>query len=100
MNTRFGPPNTDSGIPPKPFDFKRNGCSPSSGNPVRLQPKSVFGFAEIRTPSIDCEYIARVPVRRLGLSEDIANAVRFLVSADASGITGTVIDVKGGTFCD
>ncbi|WP_454036476.1 MULTISPECIES: hypothetical protein, partial [unclassified Burkholderia] len=31
------------------FDFKRNGCSPSSGNPVRLQPKSVFGFAEIRT---------------------------------------------------
>ncbi|WP_230948867.1 hypothetical protein, partial [Burkholderia vietnamiensis] len=26
-----------------------NGCSPSSGNPVRLQPKSLFGFAEIRT---------------------------------------------------
>ncbi|WP_230948923.1 hypothetical protein, partial [Burkholderia vietnamiensis] len=25
-----------------------NGCSPSSGNPVRLQPKSLFGFAEIR----------------------------------------------------
>ncbi|WP_330995874.1 glycine cleavage T C-terminal barrel domain-containing protein, partial [Burkholderia vietnamiensis] len=26
-----------------------NGCSPSSGNPVRLQPKSLFGFAEIRS---------------------------------------------------
>ncbi|WP_028223409.1 SDR family NAD(P)-dependent oxidoreductase [Paraburkholderia oxyphila] len=51
-------------------------------------------------PSIDREYIARVPVRRLGLPEDIANAVRFLVSADASGITGTVIDVNGGTFCN
>jgi len=43
---------------PKLFDFKRNGCSPSSGNPVRLQPKSVFGFAEIRSTPSSRETIA------------------------------------------
>ncbi len=51
-------------------------------------------------PSVDAEYIPRVPMRRLGLPEDIANAVCFLASPEAEGITGTVIDVNGGTFCN
>lgn len=51
-------------------------------------------------PSVDREYLPKVPVRRLGLPEDIANAVAFLASAEARGITGTVIDVNGGTFCN
>lgn len=51
-------------------------------------------------PSVDAEYIPRVPMRRLGAPEDIANAVRFLVSPEAASITGTVIDVNGGTFCN
>ncbi len=51
-------------------------------------------------PSVDAEYIPRVPMRRLGLPEDIANAVRFLASPEAQGITGTVFDVNGGTFCN
>jgi 3-oxoacyl-[acyl-carrier protein] reductase len=51
-------------------------------------------------PSVDREYIPKVPVRRLGLPEDIANAVRFLASPDADAITGTVIDVNGGVFCN
>ena len=44
------------------------------------------------------EYAARVPLRRLGLPEDIADAVDFLVSEEASFITGTTIDVNGGVF--
>jgi 3-oxoacyl-[acyl-carrier protein] reductase len=36
------------------------------------------------------------PVRRLGTGEDVASAVAFLVSDEASWITGVVLDVAGG----
>ncbi len=39
---------------------------------------------------------ARTPVRRAGLPEDIASACSFLVSDQASYITGQVIGVNGG----
>jgi 2-hydroxycyclohexanecarboxyl-CoA dehydrogenase len=40
--------------------------------------------------------IDRTPVRRAGQPEDIANACSFLVSDDASYVTGQVIGVNGG----
>ena len=39
-----------------------------------------------------------VPLARMGTAEDIANAVRFLVSDDASYITGAVLNVNGGMY--
>jgi NAD(P)-dependent dehydrogenase (short-subunit alcohol dehydrogenase family) len=39
-----------------------------------------------------------VPVGRLGTPQDIAATVAFLTSDQARFITGTTIDVNGGTF--
>jgi len=40
--------------------------------------------------------VEKHPLRRLGTPEDIARAALFLVSDDASWITGVVLDVAGG----
>ncbi len=40
----------------------------------------------------------QIPLGRLGTSEDVANAVRFLASPSAAYITGQVIHVNGGMY--
>jgi len=40
----------------------------------------------------------RVPVGRLGLAEDVANAVSFLVSDQAEYITGVTLPINGGLY--
>jgi 3-oxoacyl-[acyl-carrier protein] reductase len=42
--------------------------------------------------------LAHIPLGRAGTDADIANAVRFLASDDASYITGHVLDVNGGMY--
>lgn len=44
-------------------------------------------------------YDERMPLRRLGRPEEIANAVVFLASSKASFITGTDLLVDGGMYC-
>ncbi|HLX54743.1 MAG TPA: 3-oxoacyl-ACP reductase FabG [Aquella sp.] len=44
------------------------------------------------------EYTKNIPLGRMGNPEDIANSVKFLVSDEASYITGTTIHVNGGLF--
>ncbi|HME76519.1 MAG TPA: SDR family oxidoreductase [Mycobacterium sp.] len=41
--------------------------------------------------------MAKVPMRRRGEPEEIANAVVFISSPEASYISGTVFEVDGGT---
>jgi 3-oxoacyl-[acyl-carrier protein] reductase len=40
----------------------------------------------------------RIPLKRFGRAEDVAAAVRFLASAEAGYITGTVLEVNGGMY--
>jgi 3-oxoacyl-[acyl-carrier protein] reductase len=53
-------------------------------------------------PSVEADStareIARTPLRRLGLSADVAKAAVFLACDDASYITGTTIVVDGGAM--
>jgi 3-oxoacyl-[acyl-carrier protein] reductase len=49
------------------------------------------------TPEVRAERVTRIPLRRIGTSEDIAGAVAFLASPDSSYMTGATLHVNGGT---
>jgi 3-oxoacyl-[acyl-carrier protein] reductase len=42
---------------------------------------------------------SRIPVRRVGAPEDVADTVSFLVSEGAGFVSGQVIYVAGGPLC-
>ena len=43
-------------------------------------------------------YASQVPVGRIGVPDDIADGVAYLVSEGAGFVTGTVLDVNGGWY--
>jgi len=48
------------------------------------------------TPQNKAALVTTVPLGRLGLSEELANAIVFIASDEASYITGHVPNVDGG----
>ena len=44
------------------------------------------------------EILRQIPLKRMGMPEDIAHAVDFLASENADYITGTVLHVNGGMY--
>jgi 3-oxoacyl-[acyl-carrier protein] reductase len=61
------------------------------------------GFIEtdmtaVLSEELKANMLAHIPLKRLGKPEDIAAAVRFLASDEASYITGHVLDVNGGMY--
>jgi 3-oxoacyl-[acyl-carrier protein] reductase len=47
---------------------------------------------------VKAKYLAGIPLARPGQPEDIANAVKFLVSEESAYITGHVLAVNGGMY--
>jgi 3-oxoacyl-[acyl-carrier protein] reductase len=50
------------------------------------------------TPELKQKMLDQTPLKRIGTPEDIAGAVKFLVSDEASFITGHVLNVNGGLY--
>ncbi len=53
-------------------------------------------FSEAELDELKLEIAKGIPLNRLGVADDIANACLFLSSDLSSYITGAVIDVNGG----
>ena len=62
--------------------------------PVPRTPACLTRFT--RTPEKKAALVTTVPMDRLGLSEELANAIVFIASDEASFITGHVLNVDGG----
>ncbi|MFH2131220.1 MAG: SDR family oxidoreductase, partial [bacterium] len=68
---------------------------------VRVNGIAPGPFEGTMIPSEQWQDIAqRVPLRRLGRPEEIAEAALFLCSPRAGFITGHILDVNGGTLMD
>lgn len=61
------------------------------------------GFIEtdmthVLPPELQQKMIAETPLKRMGIPQDVAAAVKFLISDGAAFITGHVLDVNGGIY--
>jgi 3-oxoacyl-[acyl-carrier protein] reductase len=55
-------------------------------------------MTQVLSQELRDKMVANTPLRRIGAPEDVAHAVKFLVSDEASFITGHVLDVNGGIY--
>ncbi|MYW97098.1 glucose 1-dehydrogenase [Amycolatopsis rubida] len=73
-------------------ELGRSGIRVNAVAPGVIDTDLTAGLAE----DAKADNIARTPLARLGAAEDVAKAIRFLVSDEASFVTGQVLGVDGG----
>ena len=76
-----------------PFEVTVNAVAPGAIMSGRVIPRWEARSADERE-----RMTAPIPLRRIGRPEEVARAVLFLASKDASYITGTTLDVNGGRY--
>ena len=75
------------------IDFGHRGIRVNSVHPGGIDTPMVAGT------SGDAPYYKRLPVSRMGTPDEVANAVLFLASDEASYVTGAELAVDGGATC-
>jgi NAD(P)-dependent dehydrogenase (short-subunit alcohol dehydrogenase family) len=65
-------------------------------HPGMVETQMTLADQRLASGSVADALLRRVPLRRLGAPEDVARAVAFLASEDASYVTGTSTVVDGG----
>lgn len=75
-------------------EVARKGVTVNTVSPGYIATEMVMAVPE----EIRKQIIATIPMARLGRPEEIANVVNFLVSDEASFMTGANISVNGGQF--
>ena len=77
-----------------PFGIAVNAVAPGL-QPVSPGPERQWaGYSE----EVRAGILSRIPMRRLGTPQEIANAVMFFASDMASYVTGQILPVNGGAF--
>ncbi len=74
-----------------PYGIRVNSVAPG-----RVNTESPSRAAKLAEPKAIEALVARVPLRRICTSEEVAAAVRYLASADATYITGHTLVLDGG----
>jgi NAD(P)-dependent dehydrogenase (short-subunit alcohol dehydrogenase family) len=87
-----------------PAGIRVNAVSPAFVGPGRMWEAQVAGQAAAGTQyyasdpdAVATQMIGMVPMRRYGSVQEVATVVAFLLSDDASYVTGVNIEVSGGS---
>lgn len=75
-------------------ELGRCGVRVNSVRPGLVQTQ--LGDHLIGDPDVLDDYLAQMPIRRVGTVEDVAEAVRYLAGPESSWVTGQCIGVDGG----
>ena len=86
-----------------PHGIRVNAVSPALIGPgfmwtrqTELQAQAASPYFDADPKLVEAQMLRSVPLRRLGSTEEVANAVAFLMSDEASYVTGFNLEVTGG----